>query len=65
MPELEATGYSDDHSFKDAFLDAVAKLEKALGGPQNHLAVVVTEIGADYGGIVGAHRLSVTIRKRF
>jgi hypothetical protein len=60
---LEATGYSRDHSFTEAFRDAVHKLEMAMGGPQNHLRVSVKEIGGEYGGAVGANSLFVTVRK--
>jgi hypothetical protein len=62
MPDYEATGYSVDHSFTEAYQDALKKLEEQMGGPQNFLKVSVSEIGGEYGGFVGASKLIVTLR---
>jgi hypothetical protein len=61
----EAVGYSDSLSFDEAFADAVAH----LGGvgnpdPDDGLSVAVTDIGAEFGGPLGARRLVVKVQRR-
>lgn len=63
MPAVQATGYSKQHSYTEAFQDAVRKLEQAIGGPKNFLRVTVVETGGEYGGVVGASQLFVTVQE--
>lgn len=63
MAAVQATGYSKQHSFTEAFQEAVQKLEQATGGPKNFSRVTVVEIGGEYGGVVGASHLFVTVQE--
>ena len=57
-----ATGYSDTFSFTEAFQDAVANLPPDTNPfPDKLVTVRVSNVGAQYGGIVGFNRMFVTV----
>lgn len=61
----EATGFSADLSFDEAFRDALAGLPPLNGGEvADQLATVrVTDIAGLFGGIAGFHHLTVRVRR--
>ncbi len=59
----EATGYSNDLSFDEAFADALKKLPPpAVKFPDMLETVEVVHIGGSFGGIAGFRRLEVRVR---
>jgi hypothetical protein len=61
----EAVGLSATFSLEGAFKDALEKLPKwTPRHPDEMHAVVVTQVGAWFGGIAGFHHLYVRIRRR-
>jgi len=56
----EATGYSADFSFEDAFQDAISKLPPLY--PDELQNFVVTETGAVIGGFLGLRTMFVKVR---
>jgi len=60
----EATGFSADLSFDEAFRDALAGLPPLDGGVADQLATVhVADIAGLFGGIAGFHHLAVRVRR--
>ena len=61
----EATGFSGDLSFDDAFRDALDGLPPLDGGGvADQLATVrVVDIAGLFGGIAGFHHLAVRVRR--
>lgn len=61
---VEATGYSDTHSFDEAFKDALEALPKVKGGyPDKMVRITVVEIGAEFGGIAHFDHMFVRVRR--
>jgi hypothetical protein len=60
--EGEFIGFSRRLSFDEAFADAVSKAPKATH-PDEQVDLVVTETGANFGGIAGFHHLYVKLRR--
>ena len=59
----EATGYSENFSFDEAFRDAVANLPPSEPPyPDELTTVTVTNIGALFGGFVGFNKMFVSVR---
>lgn len=59
-----ATGYSSDLRFDEAFADALANLPSCKPRfPDELVRISVTEIGGEFGGIAGLHRMFVTISR--
>lgn len=62
-PIAEVTGYSDNLSFDEAFRDAIKNLPtNTYSYPDQLKTYSVVRIGAEFGGIAGFHRLTVTVR---
>ena len=58
----EATGFSKDLSFDEAFADALSNLPPLnLPGADRMVRIEVAEIGALFGGIAGFHDLTVRV----
>lgn len=63
-PLAEATGYSDDFSFDEAFRDALDALPPPpVTYPDQLLRTQVVAVGSEIGGIVGLHRMYVRLRR--
>jgi hypothetical protein len=60
----EVTGYSKSLSFDEAFADAMLRLPTVTKTVADQLETIdVVRFGAEFGGFIGAHHLSVTIRR--
>jgi hypothetical protein len=60
----EATGFSRNLSFDDAFADALAKLPSLTSQHPDAMATVrVQEVGGLFGGLAGFHHLYVKVRR--
>jgi hypothetical protein len=60
----EVTGYSKTLSFDEAFADAMLRLPTVTKTVADQLETIeVVRVGARFGGFVGAHHLTVTIRR--